>query len=264
VHGLGIYDLPVDTTVPWRMLDYVKQESPDIACLVEFYTDYNNAFTPHGRTFLKEAGFKEYRFTWDNTLGTKIFVGIALYSKFKVGAVREIELASGIKTLQADIVLPDGGALRVLLVHLQSFMLADADKAYLRELKMRRGDVGGKVQMSRSIVGRFARAFYLRSTQAEAVARFVKDSPHPVLVCGDLNDVPGSYAYTAVRGKLNDAFVSKGRGFGRTYNQILPTLRIDDIFYDPARLRCLGFKTQYTPLSDHNPVTATFEILPRP
>jgi endonuclease/exonuclease/phosphatase family metal-dependent hydrolase len=261
VHGLGIYDLPVDTTVPWRMLDYVKRESPDIACLVEFYTDHNNAFTPHGRTFLKEAGFKEYRFIWDNTLGTRIYVGIALYSKYKVRTVREVELASGIKTLQADVILPNGGPLRVLFIHLQSFMLADADKAYLRELKARRGDVGGKVQMSRTFVGRFARAFYLRSMQAEAVAKLVKDSPHPVLVCGDLIDVPGSYAYTAVRGKLKDAFVSKGHGLGRTYNQILPTLRIDDIFYDPARLQCLGFKTEYTPLSDHNPVMATFEIL---
>lgn len=261
VHGLGIYDLPVDTMVPWRMLDYVKKESPDVACLVEFYTDYYDAFTPHGRIFLREAGFKEYRFIWDNSLGTKIYVGIALYSKYKVRAVREVELASNIKALQADVVLPDGGPMRLLFIHLQSFMLADADKAYLRELKERRGDVGGKVEKSRTFVGRFARAFYLRSLQAEIVAKLVKDSPYPVLVCGDLNDVPGSYAYTAVRGKLKDAFVSKGHGFGRTYNQILPTLRIDDIFYDAARLRCLGFKTEYSPMSDHNPVTATFNIL---
>ena len=260
VHGLGIYDLPVDTTVPWRMLDYVKQESPDIACLVEFYTDYHDAFKPHGRTFLKEAGFKEYRFIWDNSLGYKIYVGIALYSKHKVRDVREVELADNIKMLQADVVLPDGGPLRVFLIHLQSFMLADADKAYIRELQRQRGDVGGKVKMSKTIAGKFAYALSKRAAEAQQVARLVKESPHPVLVCGDLNDVPGSYAYTTVRGKLKDAFVSKGRGLGRTYNQISPTLRIDDIFYDPQRLRCIGFKTESTTLSDHNPVTATFEI----
>jgi endonuclease/exonuclease/phosphatase family metal-dependent hydrolase len=261
VHGLGIYDLPVDTTVPWRMLDYVKRESPDIACLVEFYTDYYDAFTPHGRTFLKGAGFKEYRFIWDNTLGTKIYIGIALYSKYKVRDVRGVELANNIKTLQADVVLPDGGPMRLFFLHLQSFMLADADKAYIRELKRQPSDVGGKVEMSKTIAGKFAYALSRRAPEAAAVARMVKESPYPVLICGDLNDVPGSYVYTTVRGRLKDAFVSKGHGLGRTYNQISPTLRIDDIFYDPQRLRCIGFKTEASSISDHNPVTATFEIL---
>ena len=261
VHGLGIYDLPVDTTVPGRMLDYIKQESPDIACLVEFYTDYRDAFKPHGRNFLRGGGFKEYRFIWDNTLGTKIYIGIALYSKYKVRDLREIELANKIKALQADVVLPDGGPMRVLFIHLQSFMLADADKAYIRELQRQPGEVGGKVEMSKTIAGKFAYALSKRAPEAQHVARLVKESPYPVLVCGDLNDVPGSYAYTTTRGRLKDAFVSKGHGFGRTYNQISPTLRIDDIFYDPRRLECIGFKTEYSPISDHNPVTATFRIL---
>jgi endonuclease/exonuclease/phosphatase family metal-dependent hydrolase len=243
------------------MLDFVKQESPDIACLVEFYTDYHDAFTPHGRKFLKGAGFKEYRFIWDNTLGTKIYIGIALYSKYKVRDIRGVELANNIRALQADVVLPDGAPMRVFFLHLQSFMLADADKAYIRELKRQRGDVGGKVKMSKTIAGKFAYALSRRAPEAAAVARMVKESPYPVLICGDLNDVPGSYVYTTVRGKLEDAFVSKGHGLGRTYNQISPTLRIDNIFYDPRRLKCIGVKTEPTSISDHNPVTATFEIL---
>jgi len=261
VHGLGLYGKPVDTSVPRRMMEYIRAEAPDMACLVEFTTNYKDILKPHGGTLLQRAGFREYRFVWDNGLGPKIFVGIALFSKYPVRGLEEVELASRIRMLQADVVLPDGEPLRVFFLHLQSFQLADADKAYIEELKRQRGDVGGKVAMSRTFVGKFSRAFYLRALQADAVAQRVKESPHPVLLCGDFNDMPGSYAYTIIRGKrLRDAFVAKGSGLGRTYNLILPTLRIDNIFYDPARLKCTGFKTEYTPLSDHNPVTAAFDV----
>ncbi len=260
VHGLGIYDRPVDTSVPRRMLEYIRTEAPDIVCLVEFYTDYSNALTPHGQRFQREGGFREYRFIWDNTLGTKIYVGIALFSKYPVRAVKSVELAWNIQLLQADVEGPGGKAFRVFFVHLQSFMLADADKAYIAEVKRRRGDVGGKVARSKTFAGKFARAFYLRAFQAETVARLVQESPYPVIICGDLNDVPGSYAYTTVRGSLKDAFVGGGHGLGRTYNQILPTLRIDNIFYDGDVLKLTGFKTDAMPLSDHNPVVATFEV----
>jgi endonuclease/exonuclease/phosphatase (EEP) superfamily protein YafD len=79
-------------------------------------------------------------------------------------------------------------------------------------------------------------------------------------VCGDFNDLPFSYTYSQIKGPLTDAFVKKGRGFGRTYNQIIPTLRIDHILYDDSALHLKAFKTVYSPLSDHSPVFANFEI----
>lgn len=85
-----------------------------------------------------------------------------------------------------------------------------------------------------------------------------------MLICGDLNDLPGSYTYTKLKGNLKDAFAEKGFGLGRTYNQILPTLRIDYILYDPRLLQIRGFSSPVLSLSDHNPVIANFEIAPKP
>ena len=58
------------------------------------------------------------------------------------------------------------------------------------------------------------------------------DSPYPLVFCGDLNDVPNSYTYFTVRGGMQDAFLKKGFGIGRTFSAVSPTLRIDYIFTD--------------------------------
>jgi endonuclease/exonuclease/phosphatase (EEP) superfamily protein YafD len=88
----------------------------------------------------------------------------------------------------------------------------------------------------------------------------IDESPYPVLICADFNDVPGSYTYTKVKKNLKDAFAEKGFGLGRTYNLIFPTLRIDYIFYDPEILELSGYQSiRTTELSDHNPIIANFK-----
>ena len=109
-------------------------------------------------------------------------------------------------------------------------------------------------------MARFVAPLQRRARQADSVAAILRESPYPVIVCGDFNDLPGSYAYTTIRGPLSDAYEDYGRPFGRTYNRLSPTLRIDNIFYDPETFRCIDFKTVPTTLSDHNPIVATFEI----
>ena len=76
--------------------------------------------------------------------------------------------------------------------------------------------------------------------QADTVRKQLDASPYPLVICGDFNDVPNSYTYFHIRGKLQDAFIAKCFGIGRTYMHISPTLRIDyilpsDEFRDRAK-----------------------------
>lgn len=258
VHGLGIYDKPYDKTTPDKMVSIIKQENPDVLCMIEYYTDYTSAYTPYTNRILQECGYLEYRFVYDNTLGTKIFVGIALFSKYPLSGVDEVTLAGKIKMMQADIALGNGKTVRAYLMHLQSFMLMDKDKQFIevREQDSRR--VGDSLLYSRTLAGKIVRAYERRSYQADSAAALIARSPYPTIVCADLNDLPASYAYRKVRGSMMDVFVEKGRGFGRTYNELFPTLRIDYIFYDPHALSLLGYRRIPTSLSDHNPVIANF------
>lgn len=260
VHGLGIYDLPEDKSVPQKMLQFIREQDPDIVFLVEFYTDYQDAMKPHSARFMEEGGFREFRFVWDNTLGTKIYIGIGMFSKLPVSAIQERWIAHNISLLQSDVSIDPETRIRFLTLHLESFRLADKDKAVLDEAKGGGAGVKGSLQLMKKYMQRSIQPFQNRAKEADSVAGIIAESPYPVIVCGDLNDIPGSYAYTTVRGELGDAFADYGKPFGRTYNRLAPTLRIDHIFYDPAALRCVDFKTFRTTLSDHNPILATFEL----
>jgi endonuclease/exonuclease/phosphatase family metal-dependent hydrolase len=84
-------------------------------------------------------------------------------------------------------------------------------------------------------------------------------SPHPYLLCADLNDVPNSYTYFTVRGTKQDAFLKKGFGIGRTFSGLAPTLRIDYIFPD-NNFRILQFNRITKRLSDHYMLVADLEL----
>ena len=55
-------------------------------------------------------------------------------------------------------------------------------------------------------------AFRIRAKQAEAVSEEIKNAKGDyVLVCGDFNDTPISYAHRTIQGDLTDAFAESGR-----------------------------------------------------
>jgi endonuclease/exonuclease/phosphatase family metal-dependent hydrolase len=93
--------------------------------------------------------------------------------------------------------------------------------------------------------------------QSDIIEREVSRSPYPVIVCGDLNDVPNSYAYQTVRGDMQDAFLEEGAGLGKSFISgrskfltWLPTLRIDYIFMSPV-FEVTQFRMVTRKLSDH-------------
>jgi endonuclease/exonuclease/phosphatase family metal-dependent hydrolase len=94
-----------------------------------------------------------------------------------------------------------------------------------------------------------------RSVQSNSVREEIDKSPYPVIVCGDFNDVPNSYAYCKIGDGLQNAFVEKGLGFGRTFSGISPTLRIDNIFLD-KKFTIDQFTRVSKKLSDHFPIIA--------
>lgn len=258
VHGLGLYDRPQDKTRPEKMFRLVDEQDPDIFCMIEFYTQADGSNKKAAR-FFKSAGYREYRFSYDNDLGSRIFIGNAVFSKYPLSNFEEISIDKYIKMMSCDISMPDNSKIRLYVVHLQSFLLGDADKAFIQEVKGNAEILEKKRGYSGTFLRKFRDAYQKRGIQAERAREVIDSSPYPVLVCADLNDVPASYTYTKVRKNLKDAFSEKGRGLGRTYNQISPTLRIDYIFYDPSALELIGYQSINTSqLSDHNPVIANF------
>ena len=80
------------------------------------------------------------------------------------------------------------------------------------------------------------------------------DCPYPLIMCGDFNDTPLSYAYKKISNDLKDAFVYAGYGLGNTYSGNLPPVRIDFILHSPS-FNSHEFKVHGILLSDHYPVS---------
>lgn len=84
----------------------------------------------------------------------------------------------------------------------------------------------------------------------------------PLLLCGDMNDVPESYAYRLLRGEdLHDAYVETGFGPMVTYNQHMFWFHLDQIFYRGG-LKALSVRKGNEKFSDHYPLIAEFEFAP--
>ena len=104
----------------------------------------------------------------------------------------------------------------------------------------------------------YKRAATRRAAQAEKVAAHMARSPHPVILCGDLNDTPVSYVYQVLSKKLQDSFCERGFGFDFTYAGKIPGLRIDYVLPDET-FQILEHQVPALELSDHYPVLVRLE-----
>ena len=155
-------------------------------------------------------------------------------------------------TFQYVDVLKDNDTIRIFNVHLQSLKFTQANLSYLDKAGL---NSDSNITESKSIISKMKTGFIKRSIQANFIKDEINHSPYPVIVCGDFNDVPNSYAYETIGAGLQDAFVKKGSGIARTFSSISPTLRIDNIFSD-KKFTVLQFTRVKKLLSDHFPIFA--------
>lgn len=260
VHGLGIFDKPLDKNRPEQIFSLVEKQQPDVFCMIEFYTNTDGS-NKEAKKYFEKAGYKEYRFMYDNDFGAKIFIGNAVFSKYPLSNFEEIPIDEYIKLMRCDVSLPNDKKVRLFVVHLQSFLIADKEKALIEEIKNNTDKLEQNKKYSKSFIEKMNNAYLKRAPQAILTRAEMDKSPYPTILCADLNDVPTSYTYTTIKGGMSDAFSEKGKGLGRTYNLISPNLRIDYIFYEDSAFVLQGYESIRTPsLSDHNPVIANFKL----
>jgi endonuclease/exonuclease/phosphatase family metal-dependent hydrolase len=157
--------------------------------------------------------------------------------------------------VHADIKVNDD-TIRVFSTHLQSVQFRQKDYEAIDEIKRAKDSL---IDNSKTVLAKLRKAIILRSSQADIARQIMDDSPYPSIFCGDLNDTPNSYAYFTIRGDMQDAFLQKGFGIGRTYSSLSPTLRIDYIFTDD-QFSIKQFTRMVKYLSDHFMIMADVEL----
>jgi endonuclease/exonuclease/phosphatase family metal-dependent hydrolase len=147
--------------------------------------------------------------------------------------------------------------IRVFNIHLQSMHFVKKDYDFIETIDQQSAD--DLSSNGKSLLRKLRDANFQRAVQVLAVRDEVQKSPYPVILCGDLNDVPNSYTYQVLRKDLRDGFSDKGFGIGRTFQFLAPTLRVDYIFYSDF-LPIQSFRVDKGFQSDHKPLVAVFDL----
>jgi len=233
-----------------KMIEWSVKDDAGIKCFQEFYNkDDSDIFNVVDK--MREAGWKHVYFKKNLIDRSKSEFGNVIFSKYPIVNQGAIYDESGLyqKAIFADILyLKD--TIRVYSVHLQS-MSIDVENVIDAE----------KLSRSYKQTGhRLRNGFVHRAGEVNLLAKHIFVCPYPVILSGDLNDMPYSYSYFKLRSLLNNAYEKAGNGFGFTYNGKLFFLRIDNQFFSTF-FHIHEFTThREVKYSDHFPIKAVYLV----
>ncbi|RCR65748.1 endonuclease/exonuclease/phosphatase family protein [Larkinella punicea] len=256
--GFNKYDI-VDTQRPDdanKMIEWVLKEPSDVKCFQEFYNDNSSVVFKTIRR-LEKAGYPYYAVLHPpEREGPGKFFGVAVFSRYPI-VKRGDEVFDNFNGLVWADVKVGADTVRVISVHMQSMGIRVGGMLDQTETNRVKSN-------TRTVLRQLRQGLTLRRNQIVRVEEFYRNSPHPIIICGDFNDTPYSYTYGKLRRLLRNAFEDAGRGFGFSYNKAPGFLRIDNQFYNARFLEPLNYVTyRDVKFSDHYPIMAQYAIKPR-
>lgn len=221
---------------------------PDIVCLQEFnHSETQGAQADNIGLFKEDYPYHFFSKDIDKRNGF-YQAGSIIFSKYPIIDSAKIDYPQGISEsfIYTDI-LYQSDTIRVYNIHLQSYKFSPEDYEEINTIQQNKQSV---FSSSGGVARKMKHAFQKRGVQADIIRSHIDSSDRKHIVCGDFNDVPGSYTYFRIRHKNSDAFLKKSWGIGRTFYSIAPTLRIDYILPDD-HFNVMQFDRIDEDLSDH-------------
>ena len=243
-----------------KILGYLDEENPDIICLQEFAVIHPDpeAFIDSlsGRLNMPFHAYSQYF-----EKPRKRIDAIFIFSKFPIlnfSPVKKDDVHS--YALFADLFIGKD-TVRLFNIHLESLRLRHEDYNFISELDLQFEENENIRESTLRIFKKMKTAFARRASEVDNLSSLIVNSPYPVILCGDFNDTPNSYAYQQLTGNLKDAFMESGKGFGNTYIGKLPSYRIDYILYSDyfTSWECNRELVKY---SDHYPISCIMGVRP--
>lgn len=186
--------------------------------------------------------------------------GAVLFSKFPV---TPLDIAAGkepgcdVAAYAIDIY---GKRVAVYNVHLRSFGLTGADRNLYRDLTKLHGK-GRMDEVKTELIRKIETAAVERADEMEVLTRDIqKTGGANVIVCGDFNDVPGSWSVRRLGDiDLRPVWPDTGLGYMRTYNRNRFYFQIDHVLWR-GNMQPVRMQRGNVTCSDHFPVLTTWVI----
>lgn len=239
-----------------RSLEFLINSGADFICLQELYIFGPPEIAPKYKKQIDRL-HKIYPYFADD--GSR---EVNFASKYPFQQV-EVKLDDDVKygSCAAYRMKIDGKQLTVINVHLPSYLLSPEERNIITGAGSQKGIQKSIEEFEGSIYHKMRDAFEMRAHVAMQIAEFAEKEEGNVIVCGDFNDVPGSWTYRifTTRG-FEDAYAQTGFGHMITYNSHLMWFHIDQILYKGA-LVPLYVRKERMNASDHYPLVAEFEFI---
>lgn len=202
---------------------FIRNLHPDVICLQE---------RPHDNLLHRDSisAVFGYPYRVFNSREDEV-LNLAVYSRFPLSNMEEYYFPNSYnKVLQIDLQY-EGRTIRLFNMHLQTTGMTPAFQG-------------------NNLLHTYQLNAKERNRQVQLLAEAIASSPYPVILCGDLNDTPISYAYRKLTGKLKDCFLEAGNGWGGTYQPSNNLFRIDYTLCAPE-LKTSAYRLYSNSWSDH-------------
>lgn len=236
-----------------QYMTWLKESDNDILCIQEFYNEKNNKV--YNTTKQLSRSFPNYfvKPSAVNRIGAEF--GLAIFSKHKIinKGIIEFKNTKHNQAIYADVQW-NNKIIRVFNIHLESLHINENE---LFDINNNTDEIQ---KVGKSTIKQLKKGFEIRAIQINMLVEEIKNSPYPVIICGDINDLPYSYSYQSLKNILNNAFEEKGMGIGTTYRGKIPFLRIDNQFFsDEFEINSFKIHKEIKH-SDHYPISAKYSL----
>lgn len=247
-HQMGQYRKSKDNEV----LKYLLTQDADIICLQEVDVYKNPEFLTLAEV-RKAFGTKyPYSYIDFSVYNNRRQFGNMVWSRYPLINKKTVdyEIRSNLSS-RCDVVIGED-TLRLIVNHLESNRFTSTD------MTINDGSKYEDIRNSAKRIGhKWTKARNRRRGQARAVRKEIDNSPYPVIVVGDFNDIPLSYTYYTISKGLHDAWLETSWGKWGTTFKLKGSfgVRIDYILCQNP-LVPVQCTVKETTGSDHSPVEA--------
>lgn len=216
------------------IFEKIKKTNADVVCLQEFFSEIVPGHHYNLMDSLsRKLGYPYYYFSRDvPKVDGNFFTGSIIFSRYKiVDSSKTVFPFSGLYagSIIKTGILVNNDTIDVFNTRLQLMKFQGAEYQEVHNIKTGSGNT---LADTKSMIGKLRYGYGFLAQQAGFVRAALDSSNRPLIFAGDLNNIPLSYTYGKVKGNLHDAWANKGKGLGRTFEYISPTLRVDQVFYD--------------------------------
>lgn len=220
-----MFDKPHEKGNPNEVLEYLAQSGADIICTQEALLSKNK----NGKLLNEDVVRKvmsDYPYYSHFQKGVNC---LDCFSRYPILATHRLTYESAGNGSVAYEIKVGRDTLLVINNHLESNKLTLDDRAIYKDL-IKDPEHTIQTEASRQLIAKIVDASVIRSSQADSVAKYIRESQHKnIIVCGDFNDSPLSYSHRVIRENLTDAFIESGSGLGISYHKNGFYFRIDHI-----------------------------------